>query len=77
MSGGGAGTVEGLSVSLLLHFPGFFPIMNAVPPLHQLTATRERAQEATVIGAMLGILAIVVFGRWLLIGGEDGTVRKR
>jgi hypothetical protein len=30
-----------------------------------------------VIGAMLGILAIVVFGRWLLIGGEDGTARKR
>jgi len=30
-----------------------------------------------LIGAMLGILGIVIFGRWLLIGGEDGPVKKR
>jgi hypothetical protein len=30
-----------------------------------------------LIGAMLGILAIVIFGRWLLIGGEDGPVKRR
>jgi hypothetical protein len=30
-----------------------------------------------VIGALLGLAAIVIFGRWLLIGGDDGPVAKR
>jgi hypothetical protein len=30
-----------------------------------------------VLGAMLGMLGIIVVGRWLLIGGEDGPARKR
>jgi len=31
----------------------------------------------TVIGSALGILAVVIFARWLLIGGDDGPVKKR
>jgi hypothetical protein len=26
----------------------------------------------TVMGAVLGILAIAIVGRWLLVGGDDG-----
>lgn len=31
----------------------------------------------TVTGAVLGILCVVIFARWLLIGGDDGPVKKR
>lgn len=31
----------------------------------------------TVMGSMLGILGVVIFARWLLIGGDDGPVKKR
>ncbi len=31
----------------------------------------------TVLGATLGILGVAIFARWLLIGGDDGPVRKR
>jgi hypothetical protein len=31
----------------------------------------------TVMGAVLGILAIAIVGRWLLVGGDDGSVKRR
>ena len=31
----------------------------------------------TVMGSMLGILGVVIFARWLLIGGDDSPVKKR
>ena len=31
----------------------------------------------TLVGALLGILGIAVFARWLLIGGDDGSYTRR
>ena len=31
----------------------------------------------TLIGSALGMLGVVIFARWLLIGGDDSPVKKR
>jgi hypothetical protein len=31
----------------------------------------------TVMGAMVGLLSIAFVGRWLLMGGDDGSVKRR
>ncbi len=31
----------------------------------------------TLTGALLGFLAIVIFGRWVLIGGDDASPSKK
>lgn len=45
-------------------------------PLVHLTVVPWAMRGGIVIGALLGMLAIVMIGRWLLIGGDDGPVRK-
>jgi hypothetical protein len=30
----------------------------------------------TVMGAALGLLVIALVGRWLLMGGDDGSVKR-
>lgn len=30
----------------------------------------------TVMGVALGLLVLAIFARWLLMGGDDGPVRK-
>jgi hypothetical protein len=37
----------------------------------------EREATMTLIGALLGILGVAVFARWLLIGGDDGKYGRR
>jgi hypothetical protein len=31
----------------------------------------------TLAGALLGILGVAIFARWLLIGGDDGNYKRR
>jgi multisubunit Na+/H+ antiporter MnhF subunit len=31
----------------------------------------------TLAGAVLGFLGVVIFARWLLVGGDEGTPVKR
>lgn len=42
-----------------------------------LTVVLWTMRGGIVIGALLGMLALMLFGRWLLIGGDDGPVTRR
>jgi hypothetical protein len=37
----------------------------------------EREATMTLVGALLGILGVAFFARWLLIGGDDGRYTRR
>ena len=61
----------------LLRFRGALPTIEIERPLVHLTVVLWTMRGGIVIGALLGMLALMIVGRWLLIGGDGGTVTRR